>query len=121
MPNYDTTNPGVLYVRAHRIEIDYPEPGAGLLPTALIRQSEAVKLADGTTVKVREIDPLSRAFDMVNDGNDPSPLVNIDTGQPLAAEACAALAAMVASGHVSLNIVMLALLAVVRKEQTRVQ
>ncbi len=119
--NYDSSQVGVPYVRVHRIEINYPESGAGLIPTTNLYQSEAVKLADGESRKLRDLVTLSRTVDLVNDGNDLIPLVDATTGAPLAAPVAQALGAMVSSGHVSLNLVMLALLAVVRQEQTRVQ
>jgi hypothetical protein len=119
--NYNNTQVGVPYVRNHRVDIRYPE-GATINtpPWAVIYQSEAVKLADGSIGKLRDLETLQRSFDLVNDGNDLIPMIHPDTGEPLGAgPMTTALASMVQSGHVSLNLVMLALLAVVRQEQTR--
>lgn len=108
MDNYDSSQVGVPYVRVHRITINYPESGLGLLPSASLEQSLAVKLADGTSRKLADLPTISRSFDLTNDGNDAIPLVDPTTGVPLGA-------------NTSLNQVMLVLLAVVRNEQTKVQ
>lgn len=104
MPNFDSSAVGVPYVRAHRIVIHYPEPGSNNTPWARIEQSEAVKLADGTVRRLSDIETLERQFDM----NDltPIPLVHPETGAPL-------------GQSVTLQQVMLSILAVVRHEQKR--
>ena len=104
--NYDSSQVGVPYVRVHKIIIHYPDNGQ--LPWAVIDQSLAVKLADGTIRKIEDLPSLQRAFDLANDGSDPIPLVSPETGAALGADT-------------SLNQVMLAILAVVRKEQLAVQ
>lgn len=102
MYNYNASQVGVPYVRAHRITINYPDNG--LPPSANIEQSLAVKLADGTIRKLEDLPTLSRSFDMLNDGNTPIPLVDPSTAAPLGA-------------NTTLNNVMLQILAVVRREQ----
>lgn len=106
MINYDASQVGVPYVRAHKITIHYPDNGG--LPWAVIDQSLAVKLADGTVRKLQDLPSIQRSFDLTNDGALPIPLVSPDTG-----------AAMGPSTN--LNMVMLGILAVVRKEQLAVQ
>ena len=103
--NYDPSQVGVPYVRAHRITIDYPDNN--LLPSVKIEQSLAVKLADGTVRKIEDLLPITRALDMPNAGDDPIPLIDPETGQPLGSDT-------------SLNMAMLQVLAVLRFEQLRV-
>lgn len=104
--NYDASQVGVPYVRAHKITIHYPDNGQ--MPWAVIEQSLAVKLADGTVRKIEDIPAIQRSFDLVNDGGLPIPLVSPEAAQPLGADT-------------SLNQVFLQILAVVRQEQTRGQ
>jgi len=107
--NYSSSQVGVPYVRAHKITIYYPELGQGM-PWATIDQSEAVKLLDGTVVRTpRQLPFIQRSFNLVAQGNDPIPLVNPETGEPI-----------LNNGQpmtTSLNQVMLGILAVVRREQ----
>ena len=103
--NYDPSVVGVPYVRAHKITIFYPDNN--LLPSVKIEQSLAVKLADDTVRKIEDIPAIERSLDMFNAGNDPIPLINPETGQPLGSDT-------------SLNYVMLHILAVLRAEQIRV-
>lgn len=102
--NYDASKVGVPYVRAHRITINYPGPA--LMPNASIEQSLVVPLADGTTATISTLPTINRAFDMINDGNLPIPLVDPSTGAAL-------------GPTTTLNQVMLSILAVVRQEQLR--
>lgn len=104
--NYDASQVGVPYVRVDKITIHYPD--GGQVPWAVIDQTLAVKLADGTVRTLQRLSPLQRAFDLQNDGNLPIPLVDPTTGAPL-------------GPNTTLNTVMLNILAVVRKEQTAVQ
>ncbi|MFY7864494.1 hypothetical protein [Roseateles sp.] len=104
--NYDASQVGVPYVRAHRIEILYPD--AGQLPQAFIEQSLAVKLADGTVRKLEDLPPIRAEFDLANDGLRPIPLVDPSSAAPLGVDT-------------NLRNVMLAILAVVRKQQLLVQ
>ncbi len=110
-PNYNASQVGVPYVRAHRITINYPEPGRGI-PWAVIDQSEAVKLADGSARRIGELPSLQRAFDLQTEGNTPIPLVSPDTGEPLVGPG--------GPMYTTLTQVMLGILAVVRREQIAV-
>lgn len=103
--NFDSTQVGVPYVRAHRIEIFYPDNSR--FPSAIISQKVAVKLADGTIRSLPdELTPINVTFDMLTDGATPIPLVDPTTGAPL-------------GPSTTLQQVMLGILAVVRKEQTK--
>lgn len=119
MNNYDASQVGVPYVRAHKITIYYPDNG--LLPWAEIEQSLAVKLADAKVRKLEELPPITAVFDLGDLGNAFVPLVSPDTGAPLDAGLIQQLAGLVASGHTSLNLVMLNLLAAVRQVQNSAQ
>lgn len=112
--NYDSSQVGVPYVRAPRINIQYPPPGAGA-PYATIEQSEAVKLADGSSRALGSLPTIEATFDLSD--QSPIPLVDPNTGAPLDPGVCAALGQLVAGGNVNLPLVMLCLLAVVRREQ----
>jgi hypothetical protein len=102
MPNYVATEIGTPYVRANRIEIYYPDNGQ--LPHAVIHQTLAVKLADGTIRTLEELPSITATFDLAANGADPIPLVDPGTGQPL-------------GPSTSLQSVMLGILAVVRQRQ----
>lgn len=115
MKNYDSSQVGVPYVRAPKINITYPPPGSGAAPYATIEQTEAVKLADGTARQLDKLPTIEATFDLTN--QSAIALVDPDTGAALAPEVCAALGQLVASGNVNLPLVMLCLLAVVRREQ----
>lgn len=104
--NYDASQVGVPYVRAYRIEILYPD--GGQRPRAVIEQSLAVKLADGTVRQLEDIPPIQAEFDMMADGLTPIPLIDPSTAAPLGVDT-------------NLRNVMLAILAVVRKQQKLVQ
>lgn len=100
--NYDASQVGVPYVRAHEIEIFYPDNSQ--LPHAVIRQSLAVKLADGSIRTLETLPAITASFDLVNNGTAPIPLVDPATGAQL--------------GPVTtLQGVMLGILAVVRQQQ----
>jgi len=102
--NYDSTSVGVPYVRAHRIEIFYPEDSR--YPSAIIGQKLAVKLADGSVRSLEDLPSLNVTFDMAADGTTPIALVDPTTGNALGA-------------NTTLQQVMLGVLAVVRKEQLK--
>lgn len=102
MNNYDSSQVGVPYTRVHRIEISYPDNG--LMPSAVLHQSLAVKMADGKTRRLEDLDQIAVQFDFAADGTTPIPLVSPDTGVPL-------------GPTTTLNMVMLSILAVVRKAQ----
>lgn len=106
MSNYDASQVGVPYVRAHRIVINYPD--GGKLPTATIEQSEAVKLADGTVRALGNLPAIEASFDLATHGTDPIPLVSPENAEHLGADT-------------SLNMVMLSILAVVRAEQLKAE
>ena len=101
--NYDASQVGVPYVRAHRIDIYYPDNGQ--LPWALIEQSLAVKLADGTIRTLEALPPIRAEFDLGAEGMTPIPLVDPSSAAPLGA-------------NTNLRNVMLGILAVVRQRQT---
>lgn len=115
MSNYNSSQVGVPYVRAPRLIIGHPPPGSGNNATATIHQAEAVMLADGTSRELGALPALDCTFDLADQAL--IALVDPDTGAALAPEACAALGQLVASGNVTLQTVMLCLLAVVRREQ----
>lgn len=100
--NYNASQVGVPYVRAYNIRIAYPDNGA--LPSVVIEQGLAVKLADGTVRKLDDLSPINVSIDLANDGNDPIPLVSPEDGSALGADT-------------SLNQTFLAILAVVRAKQ----
>ncbi len=101
--NYNSTDVGVPYVRAHKIEIFYPVTNRH--PQAIIGQQLAVKLADGTVRPLEELTPLTVTFDMVAD-TAAIPLVDPTSGAPL-------------GPTTTLQQVMLGILAVVRREQVK--
>lgn len=101
--NYDASQVGVPYVRAHRLIISYPD--AGQMPTAVVEQSLAVKLADGTVRKLENLADLTINLDF-SQGDAPIPLVSPDNAAPLGADT-------------TLNQAFLAVLAVIRAEQVK--
>ena len=100
--NYDSTQVGVPYVRAHHIEIFYPEDSRR--PQVIIRQKLAVKLADGTVRSLEGLPEITKTFDMATEGTVPVPMVDPTSGAPLGADT-------------TLQQTMLANLAIVRKLQ----
>jgi len=103
--NFDASQVGVPYVRAHRIIIDYPDQGQK--PTAVIEQSLACKMADGAIRKLEDLPALNVSFDFAADGSTPIPLVSPDNAAAL-------------GQNTTLNMAMLNILAVVRAEQLKV-
>lgn len=101
--NYDSSAVGVPYVRVPRLEIDYSN---NAFPKVTIQQSLAVKLADGSIRELEPVPEIIATFDMATQGTTPIPLVDPTTGAPLGM-------------NTTLQQVMLSILAVVRKEQTR--
>jgi hypothetical protein len=102
--NYDASQVGVPYVRTQKITINYPD--AGVAPSAVIEQSLAVRLADGTSRMLEAIAPLCVTFDFATNGTTPIPLVSPDNGAVL-------------GPSIDLQTVMLGILAVVRSEQLK--
>jgi len=92
----------VPFVRAHRIEIDYPDSTG--IPEATVYQSLAVVLADGSTRSIQPLAPMMLKLDLKAYGNDPIPLISPSTAKHLGADT-------------SLNQVFLGILAVVRQAQ----
>ena len=101
--NYDSSQVGAPFVRAHRIEINYYD--AGREPEVVVRQSLAVRLADGTVRQLEEIEAMQWTVPLSSAGADPIPLVSPEDGSALGADT-------------SLNQVMLGILAVIRQRQT---
>ena len=106
MNNYDASQVGVPYVRAHRIVIEYPD--ALGIPEATVEQSLAVKLADGSVRKLQDLGTMVIKFDFANHGADAVPLVSPDNGSSLGA-------------NTSLNMAMLNILAVIRQAQIKAE
>ncbi len=102
--NYDSTQVGVPYVRAHKIEIFYPVTNRH--PQVVIHQQLAVKLADGSVRPLEDLPTLTTTFDMVIDGATPIPLVDPTSGAPL-------------GPNTTLQNTMLSNLAVIRREQLK--
>ena len=103
--NYDASQVGVPYVRAHRIVINYPDNGQ--MPSVAIEQSLACKMLDGSIRKLEDLEPIFTSIDMQNDGADPIPLISPNDASALGQDT-------------SLNMVMLGILAVVRAKQLQV-
>lgn len=99
--NYDSSQVGVPYVRAQRVEIFWPD--AGRMPHAVINQSLAVKLADGTVRQLENMPELKVELDFAH-ASDPIPLINPETGAPI-------------GSNTTLQMAMLNVLAVVRQKQ----
>lgn len=106
MNNYDASQVGVPYVRAHRIVIEYPD--AMGIPEATVEQSLAVKLADGSVRKLQDLTPMLIKFDFAGHGGDPVPLVSPEDGSLLGADT-------------TLNMAMLNILAVIRQAQIKAE
>ena len=102
--NFDASQVGVPYVRAHRLIIEYPDSSS--TPTAYVEQSLAVKLADGSVRTLENLQPLAVPLDF-SKGNDPIPLVSPENAKPLGQDT-------------TLNQAFLAVLAVVRDAQNKV-
>lgn len=100
--NYVANQVGLPYARAERIDIYYPDNGQ--LPHAIIHQALAVRLSDGTIRKLETLPTITATFDLAANGNDPIPLVDPGSAQPL-------------GPSTTLNSVMLGILAVVRQRQ----
>lgn len=78
MPNYDSSEVGVAYVRVDRVEITYPAP---LTAEVTFHQSLATKMKDGSIKKLEPLETLRftlTAADMMT----PYPIPHPDTGQP---------------------------------------
>jgi hypothetical protein len=106
MSNYDGSQVGVPYVRAHRVTINWADSES--TPTAFIEQSEGVKLADGT---IRTLGPLPNILvhlDFAGSGDAAIPLINPENAAHLGADT-------------TLNQAFLAVLAVVRAEQLKAE
>lgn len=117
--NYDTRTVGVPYLRVPRIEIGYPPPGSGESPDVTLTQVWAVKLANDGIQVLRNQPPvpvINTPIDATSQA--PIPLVDPDSGEPLAQTTRDAIAGAIASGVVTMPIAMLVILAVARSIQT---
>lgn len=103
--NYDSSQVGVPYVRAHRLVIDWPDNNG--IPTAVVQQSLGVKLLDGSVRELQRLPDLAITLDFTK-GNEPIPLVNPDDASLLGADT-------------TLNQAFLAVLAVIRVEQVKAE
>ena len=101
MPNYDGSQVGVPYVRCPKITINDP-PGA--LPSVVIEQAEAVRLADGSVRLLGPLTSITAEFNFALHALDPIPLINPENDTPL-------------GPSTNLQNVFLAVLAVVRSLQ----
>ena len=109
LANYDSSTPGVPYVRVHKLVIEYPADDSPGNPIVLVQiyQSEAVVLADGTRRTLRaDLPTLTATVDTPQEWTDPIPLVHPTTGEAL-------------TGTTTMQQVMMGLLACIRAEQTR--
>ena len=106
--NYDPSQVGVPYVRVNHLEITWPDSAVpNTLPIATMKQSLAVKLADGSIRTLEKLLDISTPLDF-SKGNDPIPLVNPEDASYLGMDT-------------SLNQAMLAVLAVIRQAQIKIQ
>lgn len=105
MNNYDASQVGVPYVRAHRLTINWPDNGQ--MPTAVIEQSLGVKLLDGAVRELERLPALDVALDFAN-GNVPIPLVSPEDASPLGMDT-------------TLNQAFVAVLAVIRQAQIKAE
>jgi hypothetical protein len=99
--NYDSTAVGVPYVRANKITVIWPTTGG--IPSAVIEQALAVKLADGSVRELQQMETLTANLDLAAVGESAIPLVHPTTGQTI--------------GSTKLNTVMLQVLAAIRSIQ----
>jgi hypothetical protein len=78
--NYDGSAVGVPYVVAGKLTIEWTDSASGV-PRAIIEQGLRVKLADGSVRDLNEALPtLNVPLDFAAHGNDPVPIVDINTG-----------------------------------------
>jgi len=101
--NYDPSQVGLPYVRVTRLVVEWPDSLKDLQPTALIEQSLAVKLADGSIRTLDNLPAISTRLDFTL-GDEPIPLINPETAEPLGTDT-------------TLNQTFVGVLAVVRKFQ----
>jgi hypothetical protein len=80
--NYSANAVGVLYVRTPQLVINWPDSTGGL-PTAIISQSNAVVLVDGSVRHLDVLSPITITLDLVNNGTAVIPLVDPTTGVSL--------------------------------------
>ena len=105
--NYDPSQVGLPYVRVTQLKVDWPDSLGDLQPTALIEQSLAVKLADGSIRTLDKLPSIGVKLDFTQ-GDEPIPLVDPETAQPLGIDT-------------SLNQIFVQVLAVIRKYQIETQ
>ena len=105
MNNYNASQVGVPYVRAHKLTVNWPDNGQ--MPTAVIEQSLGVKLADGTVRELERMSDLTVPLDF-STGNTPIPLVSPEDGSLLGADT-------------TLNQAFVAVLAVIRAAQIKAE
>ena len=79
--NFDASQVGVPYVRAHKITIHYPDKG--LPPIVVVDQSLAVLMADKTVRQLESMPTIEATLDLAKAGDLEIPLVDKDTGAPL--------------------------------------
>ena len=103
--NYDGSQVGVPYVRAHRVTIEWPD--ATGVPGAVIEQSLGVRLADGSVRKIEDLPKIEFNLDFSR-ATDPVPMVSPEDGSLL-------------GQNTNLQTAMLNVLAVIRKQQLLVQ
>lgn len=100
--NFDASKMGVPFLRAHRITILYPDNNQ--MPEAVVEQSLAVLLADGTVRKLEDVEAIIIPLDLAAHGNDPVPLIHPTTGAAL-------------GPSTTMNNVVLQIFSVIRKAQ----
>jgi hypothetical protein len=79
--NFDASQVGVPYVRAHKITIHYPDKG--LPPVVVVEQSLAVVMADKTVRQLEVLPTIQAELNLATDAGKPIPLIDKDTGAPL--------------------------------------
>lgn len=100
--NYNGSQIGVPYTRVSRLTIEYPDIG---IPSVLIEQAEAVKLADNTIREIQNLGSFKCDLDFTK-GDDPIPLVSPVDGSLLGIDT-------------TLNKVFVGVLAIIRQEQLK--
>lgn len=106
--NYDHSDVGVPYVRINSIKISWPDNEVvGSVPTVDLEQTLSVKLADNSIRIIEKLPTLQAQLDF-SKGEDPVPLRDMTTGNPIGMDT-------------SLNKAMFAVFALVRDHQLKIQ